>query len=59
MLIRDFADRAEECIRFAEQVTSRRDRVLFVEMARAWCGVREELPDFGRKLRRRRRRDAH
>jgi hypothetical protein len=42
MLLREFSERAAECIRMAEQARSDHDRDLFIELARAWCGVTEE-----------------
>ena len=44
MLIRDFSERAAECVRLAERAHSEHDRELFIEMARAWCGLYEERP---------------
>ena len=44
MLIREFSERAAECIRMAELSRSEHDRDLFIELARAWCGVTEETP---------------
>jgi hypothetical protein len=44
MLLREFSERAAECIRMAEQARSDHDRDLFIELARAWCGVNEETP---------------
>jgi hypothetical protein len=41
MLLREFSERAAECIRMAEQARSEHDRDLFIELARAWCGVKE------------------
>jgi hypothetical protein len=41
MLIYDFADRAEECLKLSQQTHSPRDRDLFIEMARAWYGMKE------------------
>jgi hypothetical protein len=38
MLLRDFSERAAECIRMAERERSDHDRDLFIELARAWCG---------------------
>jgi hypothetical protein len=42
MLVHDFSDRAGECVRLARQTKSLRDRKLFIEMARAWCGLTHE-----------------
>jgi hypothetical protein len=42
MLVREFSERAAECIRMAEQARSDHDRDLFIELARAWCGVNGE-----------------
>jgi hypothetical protein len=39
MLLNDFADRAEECLRLAQRMTSPHDRDLLVEIARAWYGI--------------------
>jgi hypothetical protein len=44
MLIREFSERAAECIRMAERSRSDHDRDLFITLARAWCGVTEETP---------------
>jgi hypothetical protein len=44
MLLLEFSERAAECIRMAEQARSDHDRDLFIELARAWCGVGEETP---------------
>jgi hypothetical protein len=44
MLIQDFSERAAECLRSARRASSEHDRELFMEMARAWCGVIEERP---------------
>jgi hypothetical protein len=42
MLLQEFSERAAECIRVAERAKSEHDRDLFIELARAWCGVKEE-----------------
>ena len=55
MLIRDFSERATECIRYAQRARSNRDREFFVEMARAWCGVSTKKPKARRPESRRRR----
>ena len=39
MLLQEFGERAAECIRMAERAKSDHDRDLFIELARAWCGV--------------------
>jgi hypothetical protein len=39
MLLHDFADRAEECLRLAQRTTSPHDRALLLEIARAWYGM--------------------
>jgi hypothetical protein len=44
MLVHDFSDRAEECVRLAQQTTSPHDRELFIEMARAWYGLADGVP---------------
>jgi hypothetical protein len=44
MLLHDFSDRAEECIRMAQRATSQHDRDFFIEMARAWYAITEERP---------------
>jgi hypothetical protein len=44
MLIQDFGERAVECVKLAERAHLERDRQLFIEMARAWCGLYEERP---------------
>ena len=45
MLLREFSERAAECIQLAERARSDHDRDLFIELARAWCGVTEaEIP---------------
>jgi hypothetical protein len=44
MLLQEFSERAAECIRFAERANSDHDRDLFIELARAWCGVTVEPP---------------
>ncbi len=41
MLLREFSERAAECIRMAERARSDHDRDLFIELARAWCGMNE------------------
>jgi len=46
MLLHDFADRAEECLRLAEVSPSSHDRELFVELARAWYGIDDEIPQM-------------
>jgi hypothetical protein len=45
MLLHDFSDRAEECIRLAQQTNSPQDRALFIEMARAWYGINADHED--------------
>jgi hypothetical protein len=42
MLLQEFTERAAECIQLAERARSEHDRDLFIELARAWCGVTEE-----------------
>jgi hypothetical protein len=42
MLLYDFSDRAEECIRMAERATSPHDRDFLIELACAWYGMHEE-----------------
>jgi hypothetical protein len=44
MLLQEFSERAAECIRLAERARSEHDRDLFIELARAWCGVTAEMP---------------
>ncbi|HEY4403511.1 MAG TPA: hypothetical protein VGN55_02565 [Xanthobacteraceae bacterium] len=44
MLLREFSERAAECIQLAERARSEHDRDFFIELARAWCGVTEEPP---------------
>jgi hypothetical protein len=44
MLLQEFSQRAAECIQLAQRARSDHDRELFVELARAWCGVTEEAP---------------
>ncbi|HWF96067.1 MAG TPA: hypothetical protein VG291_14005 [Xanthobacteraceae bacterium] len=44
MFLQEFSERAAECIRVAERAKSEHDRDLFIELARAWCGVNEEAP---------------
>jgi hypothetical protein len=44
MLLREFSERAAECIQLAERARSNHDRDFFIELARAWCGVTEEPP---------------
>ena len=44
MLLQEFSERAAECIQLAERAPSEHDRDLFIELARAWCGVTEEAP---------------
>jgi hypothetical protein len=41
MLLQEFSERAAECIRMAERAKSEHDRDLFIELARAWCGLTE------------------
>jgi hypothetical protein len=43
MLVRDFSDRAEECVRLAQHTKSPHDRELFIEMARAWYGLTNDV----------------
>jgi hypothetical protein len=45
MLLREFSERAAECIRLAERARSDHDRDLFIGLARAWCGVTEKPPE--------------
>jgi hypothetical protein len=42
MRIHDFSNRAEECLRLSQRVTSMKDRQLFLNMARAWYGLEED-----------------
>jgi len=42
MLLHDFSDRAEECLKLAQRANSANDRELFLEMARAWYGLEED-----------------
>jgi hypothetical protein len=42
MLLDDFSDRAEECMRLANRATSEHDRKLFTEMANAWYGMMDD-----------------
>jgi hypothetical protein len=44
MLLREFSERAAECIQLAERAKSDHDRDLFIELARVWCGVTVESP---------------
>jgi hypothetical protein len=44
MLLQEFSERAAECNRLAERARSEHDRDLFIELARAWCGVTAETP---------------
>jgi hypothetical protein len=39
MLLQEFSERAAECIRMAARAKSEHDRDLFIDLARAWCGV--------------------
>jgi hypothetical protein len=43
-MLQEFSERAAECIRMAERAKSDHDRNLFIELARAWCGVTKEAP---------------
>lgn len=45
MLLHDFADRAEECMRLAERTNSPHDRDLLLEIARAWYGIAHDKAD--------------
>ena len=44
MLIHDFSTRAEECLKLSNRAGSSHDRELFLEMARAWYGMRDDAP---------------
>ena len=44
MLLQEFSERAAECIRLAERARSEYARDLFIELARAWCGVTAQTP---------------
>jgi hypothetical protein len=44
MLVQNFSERAAECILLAERARSEHDRDLFIELARAWCGVTAQTP---------------
>jgi hypothetical protein len=44
MLLQEFSERAAECIQLAQRARSEHDRDLFIELARAWCGVTEKTP---------------
>jgi hypothetical protein len=44
MMLQEFSERAAECIRMAERAKSDQDRDLFIELARAWCGVTKQPP---------------
>jgi hypothetical protein len=44
MLLQEFSERAAECIRMAARATSDHDRDIFIELARAWCGLTKEAP---------------
>jgi hypothetical protein len=44
MMLQEFSARAAECIRMAERARSDHDRDLFIELARAWCGVTKQAP---------------
>jgi len=52
MLLREFSERAAECIRMAELVRSDHDRDLLIELARAWCGVTEGTSKIEHRLQR-------
>jgi hypothetical protein len=41
MLLQEFSERAAECVHLAERAGSEHDRALFIELARAWCGLDE------------------
>jgi hypothetical protein len=45
MLIHDFSERAAECVKLAERARTEHDRELFITMARAWCGINEDVHD--------------
>jgi hypothetical protein len=47
MLLQDFSARAEEYLRLAERAGSTQDREFFLEMARAWYGMKEEGAEVG------------
>jgi hypothetical protein len=51
MLLRDFGERAEECLRLAAAAATRHDRDFLVALAQAWCGVTEEEPEQTDRLR--------
>jgi hypothetical protein len=51
MLLQEFSERAAECIRMAERAKSEHDRDLFIELARAWCGVTAAPPKDETQLR--------
>lgn len=42
MLFHNFSDRAQECLRLAERAHSDNDRQFFLELARAWYGLKDE-----------------
>jgi hypothetical protein len=46
--IRDFSDRATECVRSAERAKSEHDRELFLALARAWCGIKQDEDEDAR-----------
>jgi hypothetical protein len=51
MLIQEFGERAAECVKLAERARSEHDRELFMEMARAWCGLYEKRPEDSKATR--------
>jgi hypothetical protein len=42
MLLKEFSERAAECVHMAERAKSENDRALLIELARAWCGLNAE-----------------
>ena len=52
-LMLDFSERATQCVQAASRAKSTRDRDLFIEMARAWCGKAEAAEDRTETSRRR------
>jgi hypothetical protein len=40
MLLHDFSSRAEECLEISKRADSQHDRELFLELARAWYGLK-------------------
>ena len=52
MLLHDFADRAEDCMRLAQRPTSPHDREPLLKIARAWYGIADEKAEVAGRVKR-------